>query len=170
MLYLLSIFVGLFIRYTLIFIYTAFLMFYDKCMRESWGWVHLYLSILYNRYRQNGVATLKMFVFYVLANLGMNFLLAFGSYCIIRRIIYPLFPFPVDSYSDFYFKIIFCVELFVLVFCRSRTALRFFPIMSFIVSYSTLLLISLKIFGNLITMLNLCLTLQLALFALFMLI
>lgn len=100
---------GLFIRYTVFFTYTAFLIFYDKCMRESWGWVHLYLGILYNRFRQNGVGSLKMFVFYVISNLGMNALLAFGSYCIIRRIIYPLLPFPIDSYNDFFFKTIFCV-------------------------------------------------------------
>ncbi len=100
----------------------------------------------------------------------MNALLAFGSYCIIKRIIYPLLPFPVESYNDFFFKTIFCVELFLYVFCRSRTAIRFFPILSFLISYTSLLIVSLKIYGNIVMILNLSFTLQLILFTMFMLI
>lgn len=48
-------------------------------------------------------------VFYVFANLGMNGLLAFGSYCIIKRLLYPLVPVPTDLYTDFLLKCFFFV-------------------------------------------------------------
>ena len=109
LLYFLSIFVGLFIRYTLIFIYTAFLIVYDKCMRDGWGWVHLNLVILCARFRQNSLTTFKIMFFYIVANLGIYGLLAFGSYCIIKLLLFPIIPLPIDSYSDFFFKTIFAI-------------------------------------------------------------
>ncbi len=165
-----SLFVGLLVRYTLITIYTAFLLVYDRCMAESWGWVHQYLAILFNRLRQNYFSTLKFMVFYIFANLGMNGLLAFGSYCIIKRLLYPLVPVPTDLYTDFLLKCFFFVELFLYVFCRSRTSLRFFPIFSFISTFLTLTVISIQEYGNTMMLLNLNFTFQMIFFTVFLLI
>lgn len=92
-LYLVNMFVGLGIRYSLFLLYTIFLLAYDRCMAESWGWVHQNLSILYSRLRHNRGATLKFLLFYIIANIGMYGLLTLGSYCIIKKLYYPLMPF-----------------------------------------------------------------------------
>jgi hypothetical protein len=165
-----SIFIGLFIRYLLIFSFSVFLIAYDKCFRESWGWIHQYLVILYLRFTHNKLSTIKMIVFFVFSTLGMYGLLTFGTYCIIKKIIYPLTPFPVESYTEFYIKTFFVVELFHYVICRSRTSLRYFPIFSFIVNYFIIVMCSLRFYGNMLILLNINLTLQLALFITFIMI
>lgn len=170
LMYFLSIFVGLLIRYSLFLVYTAFLLVYDKCMSEGWGWVHQYLSILYTRFRVNKLTTLKFIIFYVLANVGMHGLLSFGCYCILKKLLYPVIPLPVEMYNDFFLKIIFFIELFLFLFCRSRTSLRFFPILSFTVCYIFMIIIAIKAYGNTMLLLNLCFSLQLLLFAGFILI
>jgi len=53
------------------------------------------------------------------------------------------------------------VELFHYLFCRSRTALRFFPLFSFFVSYTVMILLALKNFGTTQILLNINITLQL---------
>ena len=63
-------------------------------MTESWGWTHIYLSILGNRWKQNKITTFKFIVFYVIATLGMYFLFAFGSYCIIKKILWTMVALP----------------------------------------------------------------------------
>jgi hypothetical protein len=108
-LFLFSVFVGLFIRYTLFFVYSIFLLAYDRCMSEGWGWTHLYLAILWNRFKDNKASTLKFLVFYVLATLGSYGLFAFGSYCIIKKILYSFVALPIESYTDFFFKTIFFI-------------------------------------------------------------
>jgi hypothetical protein len=105
----LSIFIGLFIRYTLIFAYTVFLISFDKCMRDSWGWVHQYLIILYNRFKQNKLTTIKFFIFYVISNIGMYALLAAGSYFILKILLLQMIPFLIPAYTYFFGKTIFFV-------------------------------------------------------------
>lgn len=85
-----SMFVGLFLRYVLFLMCTVFLLASDRCMGDGWGWVHIYLSILWARFRQNKASTLKLLLFYVLSTVGMYGVFAFGSYCIIRKILFPL--------------------------------------------------------------------------------
>jgi hypothetical protein len=46
-------------------------------------------------------------IHYVIATLGMYGIFAFGSYCIIRKILYPLLVVPTESYTDFFFKTVF---------------------------------------------------------------
>ena len=109
-------------------------------------------------------------IFYVVSTLGMYALLAFGSYCIIRRIFYSIAPFPIDPYTDFFFKTVFIVEVFLFVFCRSRVTLRFFPILSLIISHVFMIIMALNIYKNVMILLNLYFTLQLILFTVFLLI
>lgn len=168
--YLLSIFVGLLIRYTLFTFYTVFLLIYDRCMTESWGWVHQYLLILYARLRQNYWATVKFLVFYFFSNIGMNGLLAFGSYCVIKKLFYPMLPLPIDSYSTFLFKSLFFVELFLYMCCRSRVALRFFPLFSIVSTFLSLTFIAVQEYGSIMMILNIHLTFQLIFFTIFLLI
>ena len=168
--WLMSIFVGLLIRYCIILAYTIFLIIYDKCATDSWGWVHLYLTILWTRFRQKKAATLKMFILYVMSNVGMYAIFAFGSYCIIKKIIYTFFSFPNEDYTDFYFKIIFFVELFHFIFCRSRTTLRYFPPLAVLINCTTITLTTINGYNNVMMLLNINLTLQMILFVFFLLV
>jgi len=165
-----SIFIGLFIRYLLIFSFSVFLIAYDKCFRESWGWIHQYLVIFYLRFSQNRLSTIKMMVFFIFSTLGMYGLLTFGTYCIIKKIIYPIVPLLTESYTEFYIKTFFIVELFHYVMCRSRTILRYFPIFSFLVNYLIITICSLRLYGNILILININLTFQLLFFTIFILI
>ena len=109
-------------------------------------------------------------IFYILSNLGMYALLAFGSFLIVKRLFYPLIPLRNDSYKDFYFKTIFFVELFLYLFCRSRTSIKFFPLLSFTINYLVLTIIALKAYGSNLLLLNLNFTLQMILFTVFLLV
>lgn len=106
-----NIFIGLFLRYIIIFSYTIFLVIYDKCLRERWGWVHQYLVILYQRFQQNRLATLKMIVFLVISQIGMPCILAFGAYCILKVLFLPLLSYLLHfgDYVIFYLKTLFFI-------------------------------------------------------------
>lgn len=132
--------------------------------------MHQYLIILYARLRQNYWATLKFIVFYFFSNIGMNGLLAFGSYCVIKKLLYPIMPLPIESYSDFLFKSFFFVELFLYVCCRSRVTLRFFPLFSFVTTFLCLIFIWIREYGSVMMLLNINLTFQLVFFIVFLLI
>lgn len=170
LLFVISMIVGLGLRYSLIFLYTIFLLGYDKCMSDGWGWIHQNMSILYARFRQNRMATLKFMLFFIIGNIGMYGLLAFGTYCIINILIYPVLSFPSDLYTYFFLKCIFFSELFHYVFCRSRTGLRYFPIVSFAINYACLFIVSLRYTDNVTLIINLNCTLQLILFVVFLLV
>lgn len=87
-----SMLIGLIVRYVIIMFFTIFLMISDRCLRDGWGWTHQYLLILYNRYRNSPLSTFKMMVFYMASNVGIYAFFIFGSYCIIRKLIYPVIP------------------------------------------------------------------------------
>ena len=165
-----SIFVGLLIRYSIITGYTVFLIVYHKWMNESWGWVHMYLNILGNRMRVNSGTTLKFMVFYVIANVGMYAIFAFGSYCIVKMILFSMISLPSDRYVDFFFKTVFFSELFLFIFCRSRTSLRYFPLLSFMFTFVTMVLTALNVYQNVMIMLNINFSLQLILFTCFLIV
>ena len=168
--FMMSVFVGLLIRYSIILAYTVFLLAYDNCMTDNWGWVHLYLTILWNRFRQNKATTLKMMLFYVISTVGMYGIFAFGSYCIIKKILYTALSFPNEEYTDFYFKTFFFVELYHFIFCRSRTTLRYFPPLSIMINCTIITLTTISGYINVMMLLNLNLTLQMALFVFFLLV
>ena len=168
--FMMSVFVGLLIRYCIILAYSIFLIVYDKCSTDNWGWVHLYLSILWNRFKQNKASTIKMLVFYIGSTIGMYGIFAFGSYCIIKKIIYTSMSFPNEDYTDFYFKTFFFVELFYFVFCRSRTSLRFFPPLSLLINCTIITLLTVNGYMSVMMLLNLNLTLQMTLFVFFLLV
>ena len=109
LLYSFAMFVGLFLRYSIVLVYTVFLLGYYRCSHDGWGWIYQYLSLLCQRFRLNTVTTFKFMLFYVLANVGMYGLLALGAYEVLRKIFYPILPFPTQMYNTFFFKTIFLV-------------------------------------------------------------
>jgi hypothetical protein len=165
-----NVIIGLLIRYTISSSFTLFLTVYDKCITESGGWMHQYLLMLYQRYKENRLRSIKMMVFFVLSNIGMSLLLAFGAYCILKKLILPSLPLLIDEYAEFFLKTIFFIELFHFIFSRSRTTLRFFPILSYMTAFATLTICSLNNTPTVLMLLNLNMTLQIIFFLIFILI
>ena len=87
-----SILVGLLIRYVVISVFTVYLAICDRCMRNNSGWLHQYLVLLYRRFRENKMGTVKMGFFYLMANISMPCLLSFGAYCILVKAVLPSLP------------------------------------------------------------------------------
>lgn len=108
-------------------------------------------------------------VFYVVANVFMPLLLALGAYAVLVKIIYPIIPLT-EVYLNFFVKTIFSIELFHYIFSRSRTTIKFFPLISFIFNFGTLLICSLNKHSNRMMLLNINMTIHIILFIVFILI
>jgi hypothetical protein len=105
--------------------------------------------------------------FYIIANIGMPVLLAFGAYCILVKLVAPALPLLIDEYAFFVMKMFFFIEIFHYVFCRSRTTIKFFPIFSFIPTIAILTICGLKNSPFMMMMLNLNMTFQIINFLFF---
>lgn len=169
-LYVGSLFVGLLLRYILISLLSLFLLVCDRCAGESWGWVHQHLRLLAARYQEQPLSTIKMGLLYCASTLGTYALITFGLYCVLTRIIFSLLLLEPTLFTQFAFKCLFLVETFHYVCCRSRTTLRFFPLLSFLVNYLTLVLGVVYRYSWGVQMLNLNLTIQLILFVVFLMV
>ncbi len=86
-----SIFVGLLVRYMIFIALTLWLAVWDRFAQEGWGWMHQYLSILYQRYRHRS-GTLKIILFYMFSNIGMMTILGLGAYLILAKLLVPSIP------------------------------------------------------------------------------
>ena len=111
-----SILVGLLIRYVVISVFTVYLAICDRCMKNNSGWLHQYLVLLYRRFRENKMTTLKMGFFYLLANISMPLLLSFGAYCILIKAVIPSLPLLTGEYALFFLKTIFFIEVYHYIF------------------------------------------------------
>jgi len=58
--------------------------------------MHVYLLLLYRRLRVNRWSSIRMLLCYIFSNVGMNALLSFGAYCILRKIMDPFIPLLTD--------------------------------------------------------------------------
>jgi hypothetical protein len=161
-----SVFMGLLVRYAFIAVYTVILVSCDRCLGDR-GWARQFLNLLCLRYRSGRAGTLKMMVFYMGASVGVAVMLAFGAYCILIKLVQPALPLLIDEYGGFFLDTLLVIEVFHYVMSRSRTATRFFPILSFALSFATLFLCSLKRIPCVLMLLNLNITLHLIIFLLF---
>jgi hypothetical protein len=165
-----SVFMGLLLRYSVIALHTAYLILCDRCISEDQGWARQFLSMLYRRYRQGRLGSIKMIFFYAAANIGLPVLLAFGAYCILDKLVIPMLPLLIDDYAVFFLEGQLAIEVFHYVMVRSRTATRFFPILSFVLSFALLLFCGISRAPSMLMLLNLHLTIQMLLFVAFSLI
>jgi hypothetical protein len=155
-----SIFVGLLVRYMIFLALTIWLTIWDRCAEEGWGWLHQYFTILYQRYRHRS-GTFKILAFYIFSNIGMMCILGLGAYLILTKLLVPSIPLLIERYIFFFLKTMFFIELFFYLFCRTRITLRFFPIISFCFTFTTLALCGLKKSPCILLYLNLNATFQL---------
>lgn len=148
---------------------TIWLAVWDRCAEEGWGWLHQYLSILYQRYRHRS-GTFKIIVFYMFSNIGMMCILGLGAYLILGKLLVPSIPLLVERYIYFFLKTMFFVQLFFYLFARTRTTLRFFPNISFCFTFTTIAVCGLKKSPCILLYLNLNATFQLITCLLFLLV
>jgi hypothetical protein len=109
-------------------------------------------------------------LFFIIANVGLSLLLAFGAYCILLKMVIPALPLLIDVYAVFFINTLLVIEIFHFVMSRTRTAIKFFPILSFMISFTSIFVCSLKRFAGILMILNLNFTLHIILFLTFILI
>lgn len=165
-----SILVGLLIRYVVISVFTVYLAICDRCMKNNSGWLHQYLVLLYRRFRENKMTTLKMGFFYLLANISMPLLLSFGAYCILTKAVIPSLLLLTGEYALFFLKTIFFIEVYHYIFSRTRTSLKYFPIISLMMNFGFLMVCCIRKTTNTMIVLNINLTCQFIAFILFALV
>lgn len=111
-----------------------------------------------------------MTVTYILASIGGPSLLAFGSYCILAKLILPFLPLLMEEYAKLFLKALFVVEMYHYLMSRSRTTTKFFPLLSFMLSFTMMFVSIFTSSPCLMMLLNIYLSLHILLFVSFILI
>lgn len=86
---------GLLLRFLLQSLVSVFLLFSECFFTNPWGWLHQHITILLNRFKEHKTTTIKFMVFFILAFLGMQFLLTLGADFIIEKTL--IFFLPIQS-------------------------------------------------------------------------
>lgn len=159
-----SILVGLLIRYGLQIIQTILFVLCNPCLPSNSNWVGQYCNML------SGRGKLKMMTMYVLASVGGPLMLTLGSYCILSKLLLPFLPLLIQQYSEFFLQVLFAIEVFHYLMSRSRTMTKFFPLLSFMTSFTVIFLSIFTSTPCLLMLLNIHLTLHILLFLVFILI
>lgn len=133
-LYLISLIVGLVVRYAFFWIMTLYLFMGGCLINKQWGWVSNYFNLIRNRDRSQNNASLyssgKMLFFFTLALMGILTIFSLGSKYILSNLFIYTMTFSENYYSEMLLKNFFIIELFYYMFCRSRVSLKYFPLLS----------------------------------------